>query len=174
MANLSLHLDKAEKRLFEIGSDRGAGWPSPEMIKHYFCDFEHLKWLKGGSEEAVFRAHGVRGTSRLPVGKGRINNSLVFTLPPHHQGLYVCRSEWGGTKAREDYYCLWDDTKLGNNFLDSHNDYPMSNALVIPHKVAFQVLKEYIESDGGAPKCIDWVEAEDLPPSALPVPEDQM
>jgi len=50
----------------------------------------------------------------------------------------------------------------------------MSNALVIPHKLAFQILKEYIESDGGAPECIEWVEAEDLPPSALPVPEDQM
>jgi hypothetical protein len=42
--------------------------------------------------------------------------------------------------------------------------------LFIPCESAFRAVKEFIETDGELPQCIEWIRDKDLPPDAFPDP----
>ena len=45
---------------------------------------------------------------------------------------------------------------------------PATRGLFIPFPKAYEAVKEFIETGGQLPKCIEWVADEDLPPGTFP------
>jgi len=84
--------------------------------------------------------------------------------------VYVHYSRIGGDKRR-NYYCLWNKELLGENFYSRNGDL-FSKALVVPFNVAFNIVEQFLKSDGELPDCVEWTEEKDLSDDAFPVTYD--
>jgi hypothetical protein len=51
----------------------------------------------------------------------------------------------------------------------THGD-PMPVGLYIPFAPAYEAVKEFIQTSGELPKCIEWIANKDLPPNTFPDP----
>jgi len=165
MADILNSQDQDRKsRRFKLGVNRGHDWPISSVLDGYFCNYDWNKWTEHGSDEGLFEVSIEKRQKKRKI-------SLVFVAPPNQRGLYVRLSVVQTGELRSDYYCFWDKALLGNNFEEVHNNYPLSNALVIPHALALQTVREFIASDGGIPTCLEWTKFDQLPAEAFPVPE---
>jgi hypothetical protein len=64
---------------------------------------------------------------------------------------------------------VWDLSRLGEHTRTLHDD-PVPVGLFIPFEKAFEGVKEFIETDGALPQCIEWIANSDLPPNTFPPP----
>src|SRR4051794_1326734 len=146
----------------------GPEWPAPQQLKKYFS--AERWWSRGGKESGNdvwgLSAEGLYGTAALPTSDS-VNVNLIMTGSPDH-GVTLDFARWDGRVKREHrYYSKGDLTRLGRFMYNLQGD-PYSLALFIPFDQAFKAVKQFIETDGELPTCIEWVAGQDLPSDTFP------
>ncbi|MGH6736205.1 MAG: Imm1 family immunity protein [Methyloceanibacter sp.] len=144
------------------------GWPDPLELRPYFYAPPGQEWFHtGGNDGASIEAEGVDGSDALPVNKGRIDIRLLMWGIPK-LGVLLIYTKWGGG-SRETYSSKGDLRRLSEWVHNLHNT-PLPVGLFIPFPDAYEAVKEFIETDGQLPKCIEWVANKNLPPGTFPDP----
>jgi len=144
----------------------GPGWPAADELKKYFS--AELWVSSGRNDHWALRAEGLRGTQALSRNDS-VNVELGMVGSPDH-GVLLQYVKWDGRIQHRDCYLSKGDlSRLGRFMYNLHDD-PYSLALFIPFEQAFKAVKQFIETDGELPNCIEWVAARDLPPDTFPDP----
>jgi Immunity protein Imm1 len=145
------------------------GWPELKWLAPYFLHAPERRWpFEGDNDSAGFDAEGVEGTEHLPFGEGRIDIRLNLWGSPKHGVLLIYEKRGGG--YRDVFSSKGDLTRLGELIRSTH-DTPLPVGLFIPFDVAWQAVKEFIETEGAMlPKSIEWIANRDLPPNTFPDP----
>jgi|GEM_PF-1736401 len=148
------------------------GWPDPEALKPYFFGPPGKEWFNtGGSDSAGLTVEGLHGTANEDhlAGK-RVDVDLYLDGTPG-LGVLLFYHKHGGS-YREGFSSKGDMGRLREWVRNLHGDLrPVG--LYIPFPRAFDAVKEFIETDGQLPKCIEWVADEELPPGTYPDPAEE-
>jgi hypothetical protein len=144
------------------------GWPDPAVLKPYFFGPPGDEWFHtGGNDTAGLSARGLYGTEQGIAGKTRIDLDLhIYGIPS--LGALLFYHKYGGGYG-EAYTSKGDMSRLREWVRNLHND-PLPVGLFIPFPDAYEAVKEFIETEGGLPKCIEWVANKDLPRGTFPDP----
>ncbi|MBM3544614.1 MAG: hypothetical protein FJX44_08950 [Alphaproteobacteria bacterium] len=145
------------------------GWPNPEALKPYFFGPPGEEWFHtGGNDSAALWAEGLYGTENEDHLAGcRVDlDFYIYGIPG--LGVLLIYHKYGGG-YQEAYTSKGDMSRLKEWVRNLHND-PLPVGLFIPFPDAYEAVKEFIETDGQLPKCIEWVANKDLPPGTFPKP----
>jgi hypothetical protein len=144
------------------------GWPDPDELKPYFFAPAGAKWFHtGGNDTASLSADGLYGTEHLNLKTGRVDLVLYLWGMPDLGVLLIYHKY--GREHGEAFTSKGDLTRLREWVRSLHND-PLPVGLFIPFESAWLAVKEFIETDGKLPTCIEWVANKDLPPGTFPDP----
>jgi hypothetical protein len=145
------------------------GWPDPEALKPYFLGPPGQQWFHtGGNDTAALWAEGLHGTENQDrISGDRVDLDFYIYGIPGLGVLLIYHKHGGG--YREAYTSKGDMRRLKEWVRNLHND-PLPVGLFIPFKSAWLAVKEFIETDGALPKCIEWVANKDLPAGTFPDP----
>jgi hypothetical protein len=144
------------------------GWPDPRDLRPYFYAPKGQEWFHtGGNDGASLEALGVEGTENLLQNKGRIDIRLLMHGIPK-LGVFLMYTKWGG--GNRVTYSSKGNLKRLHEWVRSLHETPLPVGLFIPFPDAYEAVKEFIETDGQLPKCIEWVANKDLPPGTFPDP----
>lgn len=150
----------------------GKGWPNPEELKSYFIAPPGQEWFNtGGNDSGGFDIKGMYGTENGVEYETRVDADLSLYGVPG-LGVMLLYNKYGGG-YREHYSSKGDLKRLKEYVRSLHGD-PMPVGLFIPFHRAYEAVKEFIETDGELPKCIDWIADEDLPPGTFPDPAAEL
>ena len=144
------------------------GWPDPMELKPYFFGPPGKEWFDtGGNDGASISATGLYGTEDGAPGKTRVDLYLhLYGMPS--LGVLLVYHKYGGG-YQEEYTSKGDMSRLQEWVRNLHQT-PLPVGLFIPFPKAYDAVKEFIETDGQLPKCIEWVANKDLPPGTFPDP----
>jgi Immunity protein Imm1 len=141
-------------------------WPDPKELKPYFFGLPGQEWFDtGGNDGASISASGLYGTEGGVPGKTRVDLYLHLYGKPG-LGVLLFYHKYGGG-YREAFTSKGDMTLLREYVRDLHQTL-LPVGLFIPFPKAYDAVKEFIETDGQLPKCIEWVANKDLPPGTFP------
>jgi hypothetical protein len=112
-------------------------------------------------------AKGVDGTEHLAQGKGRIDIELMMWANPD-LGVLLIYTKWGG--GHEQAFSSKGDLGRLREWVRGLHGTPLPVGLFIPFEVAWEAVKEFIETDGEIPRSIEWIANRDLPPNTFPDP----
>lgn len=145
------------------------GWPAPETLRPFFIAAHGQEWFDtGGNDGALLSADGLYGTENEDhlAGK-RVDLDLYLYGMPGLGVLLIYHKHGGG--YREEYSSVGDLGRLKEWVRNLHQT-PLPVGLFIPFPRAYEAVKEFIETDGQLPKCIEWVANKDLPEGTFPDP----
>lgn len=145
------------------------GWPDPAALKPYFFGPPGQEWFHtGGNDTAALWAEGLYGTENKSHLTGdRVDLDFYIYGIPSLGVLLIYHKHGGG--YQEAFTSKGDMTRLREWVRNLHQD-PLPVGLFIPFPKAYDAVKEFIETDGQLPKCIEWVANKDLPPNTFPDP----
>ena len=83
-------------------------------------------------------------------------------------GVLLIYHKYGG--GYQDEYTSKGDMSRLQEWVRNLHQTPLPVGLFIPFPKAYEAVKEFIETDGQLPKCIEWVANKDLPPGTFPDP----
>ena len=156
------------KKTTYFDSARTKGWPDPRKLKPYFFGPPGQEWFNtGGNDGASISATGLYGTETGEPGKTRVDLYLhLYGMPS--LGVLLIYHKYGGG-YQEEYTSKGDMSRLKEWVRNLHQT-PLPVGLFIPFPKAYDAVKEFIETDGQLPKCIEWVANKNLPPGTFPDP----
>lgn len=156
-----------KKRTY-FDSKRIKGWPTPEELKPYFFGPPGEEWFNtGGNDTGGFDAKGLYGTENGIEFKTRIDAKLdLYGIPG--LGVLIIYDRYGG--GYHDEYSSAGDLNRLNEWVENLHRTKLPVGLFIPFPRAYDAVKEFIETDGELPKCIEWVANKDLPYGTFPDP----
>ena len=147
----------------------GEGWPNPEDIRHYFFAAPGQEWFHTwGNDTAGLSAEGLYSTEHEDHLAGRRVDLDLDLYGIRDLGVLLIYHKYGGG-YQEAFTSKGDMSRLKEWVRNLHND-PLPVGLFIPFPKAYDAVKEFIETDGQLPKCIEWVANKDLPPGTFPDP----
>jgi hypothetical protein len=151
-----------------FNSRRRAEWPDPTELKPFFFAPRGQEWFHtGGNDTAGLDVEGVDGTAGLSSEEGRIDLTLYMWGIPD-LGVLLIYHKYGA--GRSIAYSSKGDLSRLREWVRSLHSTPLPVGLFIPFDQAYFAVKEFIETDGELPKCIEWVANKDLPPGTFPDP----
>ncbi len=155
-------------RRCRFGELRIDSWPEPEELKRYFFAPRGKEWLQNPRNDgAIIWDQAAYGTEHLPVGNKRVKISLLLWGKPE-LGVLLVYSKLGGGYA-EMFSSKGDMSRIREWVRTTHYDL-MPVGLYIPFAPAYEATKEFIETNGELPKCIEWIANRDLPANTFPDP----
>lgn len=144
------------------------GWPPLNWLEPYFLTpAGRKKFFSDGNDSWGIGIWGVDGTEHLEPYKSRIDIDLTIQGNPK-LGVLLCYRRSGGGQGMS-YYSKGDLTRLHEWVKSTHDDL-LPVGLFIPWEKAWNAVKEFIECDAALPTCIEWINANDLPPNTFPGP----
>lgn len=147
----------------------GDGWPALSWLEPYFLTpTGRARFFSEGNDSWGLGADGVEGTAHLPPFKGRVDIELMIQGNPQF-GVILCYLKLGPKGKGGSYYSKGDLTRLHEWVKSTHDDL-LPVGLFIPWEKAWNAVKEFIERDAALPTCIEWINANDLPPNTFPGP----
>jgi hypothetical protein len=155
------------KKTAYFGSDLSDRWPTPAELEHYFLAPPGERFFDIDNDTAGLHVKGLNGTEHLEVGKGRIDVSLSLCGHPDH-GVLLFYTKWDGRQGGA-YASKGDLSRLGD-WVETYHEDLRPIGLFVSCAWAWKAVKEFIETDGDLPKCIEWIPADDLPAYAFPEP----
>lgn len=145
------------------------GWPDPRDLKPYFFGPPGQEWFHtDGNDTAGLSAKGLYGTENEDHLSGRRTDLDLYIYGIPNLGSLLIYHKYGGGH-QETYTSKGDMSRLKEWVRNLHND-QLPVGLFIPFPDAYEAVKEFIETDGELPKCIEWVANKDLPPGTFPDP----
>jgi hypothetical protein len=155
------------KKSAYFGSDLIDRWPTPTELERHFLAPPGQRFFDSDNDSASLSLKGKDGTGHLEVGKGRIDINLFLCGHPDY-GVMLFYTKWDGTQG-ETCASKGDLRRLGE-WVETYHEDLRPVGLFISCERASEAAKEFIETDGNLPKCIEWVPADDLPAYAFPEP----
>jgi hypothetical protein len=144
----------------------GPGWPDARTLEPYFLGGRDKRWVfEHGGDSGSFIAEGTDGTEHLQFGQVPIHLHLFVWGNPS-LGVLLMYHKWGGPR-RDSYNSKGDLTRL-DQYYQSADGQVLPIGLFIPFEDAWRAVKEFVETDGALPKCIEWIAERDLPSDAFP------
>jgi hypothetical protein len=135
-------------------------------LKPYFLGPQAKRWSSEmGNDNAGLVAEGVDETEDLDANEGRIDVDLDMWGHPD-LGVLLVYSKWGGG-SKQMYSSKGDVSRL-REWVRSKHGTPLPVGLFIPHQEAWGAVKEFIETDGELPNCIEWIANRNLPRGTFP------
>lgn len=146
----------------------GEGWPETNWLARYFLAPPGLQWhFINRTADGSLMAEGADGTEGLEIHKGRVDINLnIWGLP--NLGVLLYYSKWGG--GNKLHFSSKGDLSRLTEIVRSFYGTPLPVGLFIPFESAWKAVKEFIETEGALPKCIEWIANRDLPPNTFPDP----
>ena len=146
-----------------------AGWPTPDQLEPYFLAPKGKEWsYRGGNDQWGLDVQGLYGTAGL-AELDRVNVHLYMTGHPDH-GVLLEYTRWDGrARKNSDFGSKGDVRRLLEHVRSAHGTL-LPIGLFVPFSEAWKAVKEFIETDGGLPKSIEWIADRDIPPGAFPDP----
>ena len=130
------------------------GWPDPQEVKHYFFAPAGKEWFHTwGNDSAGLWAEGLYGTENEDhIAGHRVDlDFYIYGIPG--LGVLLIYHKHGSGYA-EAYTSKGDMSRLKEWVRNLHND-PLPVGLFVPFPKAYDAVKEFIETDGQLPKCIE-------------------
>lgn len=155
------------KKTAYFGSDLSDRWPTDERLEGYFLAPPGQRFFEDGNDSASLSMKGKGGTGHLEQGKGRIDVTLYLWGHPDF-GVLLYYTRWDGSEGG-NYGSAGDLGRL-NEWVETVHEDLRPVGLFIPCEQALKAVKEFIDTDGELPTCIEWVPADDLPSDAFPEP----
>jgi hypothetical protein len=150
-------------------SFKGDFWPRLDQIEHNFLAPNGSGWVSvGGNDSWSIDLQGLEGTEDRPFGRGRKDINLMMWGTPG-LGVLIMYDKIGPPDFRATYYSRGDMSRLRELVESTHSD-ELPVGLFIPFEKAWLAVKEFMETEGQRPACIEWVRHEDLPPKTFPSP----
>jgi Immunity protein Imm1 len=160
------------KKTTYFDSARTKGWPDPKELKPYFFGPSGKEWFDtGGNDTGGLSIRGLYGTENGIGWKTRVDLDLHLYGNPG-LGVLLIHHKYGGG-YQEEYTSKGDMTRLREWVRNLHQT-QLPVGLFIPFTKAYDAVKEFIETDGQLPKCIEWVANKDLPPGTFPDPAEEL
>jgi hypothetical protein len=158
-------LEEAMKRDIYFGAFQHGRWPDPRELERYFIETEGGGWpTDGGNDDWGFTIDGLYGTAHLPNERDRVVVDLSMIGFPG-LGVRLIYAKWDGRTQRRDDYASKGDLRRLNETVYAAQDTPVCVGTVIPFAEAYRAVKEFMETDGELPKCIEWISVDELPPA---------
>lgn len=156
------------KRIY-FDSTRASDWPSSGELARFFLAPKGHEWsYAGGNDSWGLSAEGLYGTDNL-ARHDQVTVNLDMT-GNRDLGVYLQYDKWDGRiQRKQTLYSKGDLSRLGE-FVRSLHGTPLSVGLFVPFPVAWEAVKEFIETDGELPTSIEWTASSDLPPETFPDP----
>ena len=144
------------------------GWPSAEELRPFFIAPPGREWFsRTGNDTGGFDVKGLYGTENGIEFKTRIDAKLgLYGIPG--LGVLIVYDRYGGG-YHDEYTSVGDMSRL-NEWVENLHRTKLPVGLFIPFPRAYNAVKEFIETDGELPKCIEWVANKDLPYGTFPDP----
>jgi hypothetical protein len=121
----------------------------------------------GGNDGGSLTIEGAYGTASAPR-LDQVNMTLYMTGHPG-AGAFLQYARWDGRVRRKQvFYSKGNLERLGE-FVDSLHGDRMSIGLFIPFPVAWNAVRQFMETDGELPDSIEWVASTDLPRETFPM-----
>lgn len=146
----------------------GDFWPNPDELRPYFLERSGARWIEGGNDSWAIYVRGLEGTESLPFGRGRKDIVLRMWGAPD-LGVLLVYHKMGPSEFRDAWTSKGDLSRL-RKFIESRHGTPLPVGLFIPFDKAWLAVKEFMETEGALPKCIEWVRNADLPENTFPDP----
>jgi hypothetical protein len=160
-------LERKVTRDIYFGDFSGPYWPDFRKLEHYFLDPTGDGWPReGGNDNWGLGAEGLDGTDALSNKDDQVSVNLTMTGHPG-LGVRISYARWDGrTKEKLDYESKGDWSRVKEIVYSLQGD-PTSVGSLVPFADAYRVLKEFIETDGELPTCIEWTKGAPIPPEAF-------
>lgn len=144
------------------------GWPSPDQLRPYFIAPPGQEWFYAtGNDTAGLRLEGIEGTEQYEWGRGRIDLVISMWGHPKH-GMLIMYQRQG--EVNGEIFFTKGNMSLIRKHTRSLHDTPLPIGLFIPFAQAWLAVEDFILSEGGRSKRIEWISALDLPPDSFPDP----
>ncbi|WP_045368151.1 Imm1 family immunity protein [Methyloceanibacter caenitepidi] len=153
----------------DFGEYEHKGWPAPKTLSRFFLAPPGQEWFNyWGNDTAALSIEGLYGTENEDhlAGK-RVDLDLYLYGMPGLGVLLIYHKHGGG--YQEEYTSVGDLSRL-NEWVENLHRTKLPIGLFIPFPRAYDAVKEFIETDGELPKCIEWVANKDLPYGTFPDP----
>ncbi|ODR96864.1 hypothetical protein AUC70_13845 [Methyloceanibacter stevinii] len=157
------------KKTTYFNSEDVKGWPRPEELRPFFFAPPGREWFNStGNDGALLTGEGLYGTDNEDhlAGK-RVDLDLYLYGMPGLGVLLIYHKHGGG--YQEEYTSVGDMSRL-KEWVENLHQTKLPIGLFIPFPRAYDAVKEFIETDGELPKCIEWVANKDLPYGTFPDP----
>jgi hypothetical protein len=148
---------------------RGDQWPPPNLLEPFFLAPKGQEWsYRGGNDSWGLEVQGLLGTDHLPP-IDRVNVTLSMFGNPD-LGALLLYDKWDGRIRRHHMFSSKGDLSRIRELVRSLHGTPLPVGLFVPFRVAWEAVKEFMETNGELPTSIGWVENQDLPPQTFPDP----
>ena len=145
-------------------------WPEPGELERSFSTVTgREKLFASGLDGGSLVGEGLYGTENLEPYTGRVDVYLYFAANPEC-GLSLQYTKWDGRQRRNETYNSKGDLGRLNEFVRSFSGTPLSIGLFVQFDLGSKAIREFIETDGELPTCIEWIANKDLPPGTFPDP----
>jgi hypothetical protein len=159
-------LESEVRRDIYFGDFSGPYWPDPCNLERYFLDPTGEAWPhEDGNDSWGLSAEGLHGTEHLVDKSEQVSVHLFMTGYPD-LGVAFGYAKWDGrTREKVDLQSKGDLQREREIVYSLQGD-PTSVGSFVPFADAYQVVKQFIESDGELPTCIKWGRGPDIPEQA--------
>lgn len=147
----------------------GNGWPEISVVEQGLSDPEKLAQLFAkGRDGGCFSIEWIYDKKNSAPQSELVGATLYMHMNPDH-GIKLQYSKWDGRIGeKRTYHSKGDLTRL-KQFVRSFHRTPLSIGLFVPFEIGRRAVKEFLETDGGLPRSIDWVSEDDLPSEVFPL-----
>lgn len=137
--------------------------PLLEEMYPYFIEGENQQPRAG-----TICLYGAEGTEERPLGRGRLDIWLGIVQQPN-LGFYLTHSRLG-VPDNSVFHSSRDQKWPGNagEMIDiDDNGYMASENLFVPPSQAWEVVKHFIETQGGRSSAVHWLNGDEMPEGAF-------
>ena len=153
-------------------------WPALEAIKPYFLapDAPQM-WGESGNDDWAIGIYGFNGTedglrfARVGSGQKQQEWAELEMWGDPNLGVMLWYQRVGGGPTIYQYSA--GDMSRQNQWTRTLQSDLRPVSLYIPYDKAWLAVKEFMETDGQLPKCIQWISSMDVPSNSFPVPHDE-
>jgi len=167
------------KKRVHVVQFKGPFWPLPDQLAPFFLTINgQQRTYSRGNDNWGLSISGLYGTEAWPTyvqdpehaDSTQVEAHLSLWAHPK-LGVLIMYERYGG--GLSDTYFTFSDLSRLNQWVETRHGDLRPVGLFIPFRDAWPAVKEFMDTEGELPKCINWVSADDLPAGTFPDPDEQ-
>ena len=156
------------KRFISINGFECNRWPAADQLEQSFLDPARRNWaFWDGGGGGYISVSGLDGTENEPDGPNRSNARIAIRAHRKH-GATLDHHWWDGKRRVSTSHLSLGSTSDMTKLPHLDNRQPFAVGLFIPFELAWLALKDFMVDPIHPSKSVPWINAKDLPPSAIP------